>query len=218
MNDLVLIKPIGSHMEPYTTTDRIAEFAQVSHKAVNQLTNRHTKDLELFGTVEFDVEACPHKTGASVRKIYHLNEQQATLFITYLQNTEPVRKFKKQLVRDFYAMREELTRRAVMREADKPTQHTLTDAIRDSGEDVRMHGQAYNTYLNLVYKAALGVSATQIRLQRNAPKKAHAVDFLTSEELALVTREKQHAIALLDMGFCYDEVKRLLMRRCSCAD
>ena len=35
--DLVLIKPIGSRMEPYTTTDKIAEFAEVSRKAVNQI-------------------------------------------------------------------------------------------------------------------------------------------------------------------------------------
>ena len=47
--DLVLIKPIGSRMEPYTTTDKIAEFAEVSRKAVNQLLRRHLKDLEQFG-------------------------------------------------------------------------------------------------------------------------------------------------------------------------
>lgn len=29
---LVLIKPIGSHMEPYTTADTVAEYAQVQRQ------------------------------------------------------------------------------------------------------------------------------------------------------------------------------------------
>lgn len=29
---LVLIKHIGSHMEPYTTADTVAQYAQVRHK------------------------------------------------------------------------------------------------------------------------------------------------------------------------------------------
>lgn len=96
--DLVLIKPIGSRMEPYTTTDKIAEFAEVSRKAVNQLLRRHLKDLEQFGKVEFEMEPLRgSRTGQRVKNA-HLNEQQATLFITYLQNTPPVRRFKKRLV------------------------------------------------------------------------------------------------------------------------
>ena len=143
--DLVLIKPIGSRMEPYTTTDKIAEFAEVSRKAVNQLLRRHLKDLEQFGKVEFEMEPLRgSRTGQRVKNA-HLNEQQATLFITYLQNTPPVRRFKKRLVHDFFAMREELTKRRTLREVGKPVQRELTDAIRDSGEAERMHGHAFNT-------------------------------------------------------------------------
>lgn len=211
MQDIVLIKPIGSRMEPYTTTDKIAEFAQVQHKAVNQLINRHMKDLETFGTVEFDVEAVKAARGIKYRKIYHLNEQQATLFITYLQNTPPVRKFKQQLVRDFFAMREELTKRRVLRELGKPTQRTLTDAIRDSGEIERMKSHAYNTYINLAYKAALGKNAGQLRKERGADKNAYAVDFLTSDELQAVERIKQGIIILLDAHVSYDAIRFALL-------
>ena len=54
------------------------------------------------------------KTGGRGRPeiIYHLNEQQATLLMTYLKNTEVVRAFKKELVRQFYAMRSLLLERA----------------------------------------------------------------------------------------------------------
>lgn len=112
----------------------------------------------------------------------------------------------------FHEMDKELAKRAVLREVDKPTQRTLTEAIRDSGEAIRMHGHAYNTYINLVYKAALGRNAGQIRRDRDADKNAHAVDFLTAEELSAVTRSKQHVISLLDMGMPYDEIRELMQR------
>lgn len=212
MNDLVLIKPIGSKLEPYTTTDKIAEFAQVQHATVNRLISKHKNDLELFGLVEFEIVAVEAKRGVKYRKIYHLNEQQATLFITYLQNTPPVRRFKKRLVHDFFAMREELTKRRVLREVGKPTQRELTDAIRDSGEGERMHGHAFNTYQNLIYKAALGRNASQVRRERGAAKDARAVDFLQADELLAVAKKKRLVTDLLDEGLQYDEIRMLLIR------
>lgn len=213
MADLVLIKPIGSRMEPYTTTDKIAEFAQVQHATVNRLISKHMKDLELFGTVRFEIEACPHKTGASARKIYHLNEQQATLFITYLQNTPPVRQFKKRLVHDFFAMREELTKRKMQREVKAPVRRSLTDAIKDSGEAERMHGQAFATYTNLIYKAAIGRNARQLRKAAGADPGADVVGLLTADELAEVTRREAQVCTLLDCGMEYGEIRAALLRR-----
>ena len=54
------------------------------------------------------------KTGQKIT-VYHLNEQQATLLMTYLKNTEQVRAFKKELVRQFYAMRDFIRERAKFR-------------------------------------------------------------------------------------------------------
>ena len=210
--DLVLVQPIGSRMEPYTTTDKIAEFAEVSRKAVNQLLRRHLKDLEQFGKVEFEMEPLRgSRTGQRVKNA-HLNEQQATLFITYLQNTPPVRRFKKRLVHDFFAMREELTKRRTLREVGKPVQRELTDAIRDSGEAERMHGHAFNTYTNLIYRAALGQTAPQVKKARGAAKDARAVDFLTSDELRTVEKKKRLVTDLLDDGYSYEAIREFTGR------
>lgn len=142
---LVLVKPIGSHMEPYTTADTVAEYAQVRHKTVNELIRKHEADLKEFGLLVFEMEAVERARGVKYAKVYHLNEQQATLLITYLRNTEPVRRFKKALVRGFFEARQELARREVERAIKAPVHRTLTDAIRDSGENERMHGQAFPT-------------------------------------------------------------------------
>ncbi len=203
---LVLIKPIGSKMEPYTTADKVAEYAQVQHKHINRLIQQHEKDLSEFGTVRFENEACPHRTGASMSKIYYLNEQQATLLITYLKNTPPVRAFKKALVHDFFEARQEIERRKAQRVVKAPVRRALTDAIRDSGENERMHGHAFATYTNLIYKAAVGKTATQLRKAGGKD----ALQHLDADQLAAVTKREAQVCTLLDCGMTYDAIRAVL--------
>lgn len=207
---LVLIKPLGSHMEPYTTADTVAQYAQVQQQTVEHLIRKHKSDLEEFGTLRFEIRVCPHRTGASLQKLYHLNEQQATLLITYLRNTEPVRVFKKALVRGFFEARQELARREVQRVIKTPVRRSLTDAIRDSGENERMHGHAYTAYTNLIYKAAAGRTAAQMRKDAGLPKGADVVSLLTADELARVTKREAQVTTLLDCGMRYDAIKTVL--------
>ena len=213
MKELVLIKPIGSRMEPYTTADTVAQYAQVRHKTINELIRKHEKDLEEFGTLAFEMEACPHRTGASVQKLYHLNEQQATLLITYLRNTAPVRQFKKALVRGFFEARNELSRREIQRAIKTPVRRNLTDAIRHSGEAERMKGHAYDAYTNLIYKTAIGKTAAQVRKSAGVDRRADAVSLLTADELAEVTRRESQVCTLLDCGMKYKAIKTVMTGR-----
>ena len=70
-------------------------------------------------------------------KVFHLNQQQATLLITYLDNTEPVRLFKKELVKQFFAMEFELNARHLERSNGKIKRIKLTDAIKQAGFSVQ---------------------------------------------------------------------------------
>lgn len=213
MKELVLIKPIGSHMEPYTTADAVAEYAQVQRKTVNDLIRKHFADLEEFGVLRFEIALPPAGSkGGRPEKLYHLNEQQATLLITYLKNTEPVRRFKKALVREFFEARQELARREAQRAVKAPVRRSLTDAIRDSGEAQRMKGYAYNAYTNLIYKAATGKTAAQIRKANGTDRRADVVLLLNAHELAEVTKREAQVCTLLDCGMRYDEIKAVLTR------
>ena len=107
--------------------------------------------------------------------------------------------------------RQELTRRQIFRDAGKPIRRTLTDAIRDSGEDGRMHGHAYGTYTDLAYKAATGKIARVLRKERGASAKAISTDFLTSDELSAYNKAEERLTVLLDMGLTYDQIKTLLL-------
>ena len=214
MKELVLIKPLGSHMEPYTTADTVAQYAQVRHKTVNELIRKHEADLKEFGLLVFEMEAVERARGVKYAKVYHLNEQQATLLITYLKNTEPVRLFKKALVREFFKARQELARREVQRALKAPVRRSLTDAIRDSGEAERMKGYAYNAYTNLIYKAATGKTAAQIREAAGADRRADVVLLLTADELAEVTRREAQVTTLLDCGMEYEAIKAVFAGSC----
>lgn len=211
---MVFLRPKENGLEPYTTQEIIADCAEVRRRTVDRLIMVHKTDLEEFGVLRFQIaKPTPGSKGGRPENIYHLNEQQATLLITYLKNTAPVRAFKKELVRQFYAMREELARRRELRAEGKPIRRSLTDALRDSGENERMHGHAYGAYTDLAYRLTTGKSAARLRRERGALKKAVAADFLTSEELAAYQKQEAALAALIDAGLCYQQIKTVLLER-----
>ncbi len=211
---LVLIKPIGSHMEPYTTAEAVAKYAKVQRKTINDLIRKHFADLEEVGVLRLE-SAVPLEwsKGGRPGKLYPLNEQQATLLITYLKNPEPVRQFKKALVREFFKARQELARREAQRTVKVAVRRSLTDAIRDSGEAQRMKGYAYNAYTNLIYKAATGKTAAQIRKAAGVDQRADVVLLLTADELAEVTKREAQVTTLLDCGMRYEAIKAALLKK-----
>lgn len=198
----------GEH-EPYTTDKIIAESAQVKRKVVSDLIRRYKTDLESFGVLRFkNAKPTPGSDGGRPEKLYHLNEQQATLLITYLRNTEPVKAFKKALVKEFYAMRAELTKRRELRAEGKPQRRSLTDMIRDNPESNRWD---YKLYTDLAYKAAFGKTAAQIRKERAPGSKRRAVDLLTADELSSYQKQENAVASLYAVGVDYEAMKAVLL-------
>ena len=131
MDNIVFLEPNKIDSEPFTTSDVIAEFAGVNHHAIQQMISKYEKDLCEFGKVAFEMRPLPESRTKQSILVYHLNEQQSTLLMTYLKNTEKVRAFKKELVRQFYTMRQELLKRQTGRAELKPIRRELTDVIKE---------------------------------------------------------------------------------------
>ncbi|GAB3125765.1 phage antirepressor KilAC domain-containing protein [Glaciibacter psychrotolerans] len=93
------------------SSEAIAEGSGVEHRAVLQLIHANLSDFEDFGQVAFEMRA--GYNNAQVR-VALLNEQQATLLMTFQRNTEQVRSFKKALVRAFFDMAREVVPPAEM--------------------------------------------------------------------------------------------------------
>lgn len=213
MKEFVFLEPNKVDSIPFTTSEVIAEFAGVKHHAIQQLISKHEADFNEFGVIAFEMRKPPAGSkGGRPETVYHLTEEQATLLMTYLKNTEQVRFFKKELVRQFYAMRRELVQRQVNRAKLLPSRRDMTDAIRDCVPESPHKAMWYKHYTDLAYRAAFGKSAAQLRKERNAPKKAAAADYLTAEELDRVEHITKQIGVLVEMGLDYQQIKSMLLR------
>ena len=105
MNDLV----INHNGTPATTQNTVSELTDNNEQSVQRLIRAYEADLKEFGELEFKNELiCNSKNKINYKKVYCLNEQQATLLLTYMKNTAKVREAKKILVKAFYDMRQKL--------------------------------------------------------------------------------------------------------------
>lgn len=145
---------------------------------------------------------------------YYLTRLGCDLVANKLTGEKGVQ-FTAAYVTRFHEMEKELLARKTARSEGKPIRRAMTDAIRDSGENIRMKGHAYSAYENLVYSCSLGINARKLRQQRagNTDKLPRAVDLLSSQELERVINAENQITVLLDMGFQYDRIRELMNNR-----
>ena len=188
--------------EPYTTSEIIANNTNNQHESIKRLIRKHQLRLEQFGKVGFEIQALPSGQKA---KVYKLNEQQATLLITFLDNSEIVANFKTLLVKQFYEMRDELTKRNINRAIEKPVKKTLMDCIKKWKYASKY---AYSNINRLLIKGATGLSIKALKKKRGDAKVA--LDLLTSQEQEKYKQLEQKVIAYIEADFDYQLIKALL--------
>lgn len=189
--------------EPYTTSEIIAECAGIKHHAIQEHIRKQIGRLEQFGKVSFKMR--PLQSGQQA-KDYILNEQQATLLITFLKNTEQVANFKTNLVKAFFEMREELSKFRMQRALEKPKRKTLHDSI-ENWEQAPKH--AHSTMNNLLLKAVTDRNAKQLREERGG---YNGIDSLTSDELEQYQAFEDMVIAMIGLNMSYQEIKAMAFR------
>ncbi|HFU3705989.1 TPA: Rha family transcriptional regulator [Streptococcus suis] len=189
--------------EPYTLSSIVAECAEVKHRHLKILINKHRERLERFGKVSFKIS--PSESGQNVRD-YILNEQQATLLITFLKNTEQVANFKENLVKAFFEMRDEVAAFRYQRALEKPKRKTLHDSI-ENWEQAPKH--AHSTVTNLLLKGTTGMNKRQLVAKRGGKT---GIDSLTSQELIRYQALEDMAIAMITLGMTYQDIKTMVFR------
>lgn len=152
MNELVYLK----NNVPFTDSLTIAEAVGIQHKSVVRTIGKKIKLLEAFGTIRFsDLKSTNPKGGRPTRN-YLLNEPQATLLITFLDNNEKVDKFKQELVKQFYVMKDILNQKQTAewietRRYGKITRKAETDVIKKLVEYAKEQGSNHSNMLYMTY-------------------------------------------------------------------
>ncbi|EPD3961676.1 Rha family transcriptional regulator [Campylobacter jejuni] len=142
MNDLI-VKYNGALV---TTQNKISKLTNNNEISIQKLIRTYKADLEEFGILEFENQLIINsKNVKNYKKIYYLNEQQATLLLTYMKNSESVRNAKKVLVFAFYQMKEKL--KNLEQEQEKARFKTLSD------ENQRLN--SLNHHQKIGYKSQL---------------------------------------------------------------
>ncbi len=136
----------------FTNSMVIAKGTDNQHESVVRLIKEQRKRLEKFGKIDF-TDFKSGKRGRPTR-IYKMNEPQATLLITFLDNTEKVADFKTELVRQFYAMRQFIFKRQTKgwertREQGKLIRKLETDTLKSLVEYAKKQGYDHDD--NLLY-------------------------------------------------------------------
>ncbi|ECL1863103.1 phage regulatory protein, partial [Campylobacter coli] len=124
-----------------TDQNKISTISKVDINSIQRLIRNYKQDLECFGELGFELQ----KIAKTNKKIYFLNEQQATLLLTYMKNSESVRNAKKVLVFAFYQMKEKL--RSLEQEQEKARFKSLSD------ENLRLN--SLNHHQKIGYKSQL---------------------------------------------------------------
>ena len=116
---------------PTTTSMRVANGTQNEHASVLRLIRDNLADFEEFGGVGFEIAPFDTAGGVQKREVAILNEEHATLLLTYMRNNDVVRDFKKRLVREFSALR-----RATATPPARPLPQTYAAALRELATEV----------------------------------------------------------------------------------
>lgn len=142
--------------------------------------------------------------------VYYMTRDGFTILVMGYTG-EKAMKFKEAYIRQFNAMEKVLIGKLREREKGIAVRQALTNALQQSQENERMHGHAYSTYTNIIYKAVFGKDAKHLREDYGITKKENLRDYFGQEELKAVQSKEMLVSGLIDCGWGYDQIKSFIL-------
>lgn len=208
MSEILFLK----NNDVFTDSMVIAEQTGNQHHAVTQLIRKHQKRLEKFGVLRFRHFKCQNPKGGRPPKVYMLNEQQATLLIAFMDNTDIVADFKMNLAEQFYKMRQFILERETTdwqetRRKGKFIRKAETDVIKELVEYAKGQGSEHSEMLYMTY-SKLANSLSGI-------KKRDEATVLQLNNLSIFENLILQMIRNgIDAGLGYKEIYQVCKSRC----
>ncbi|MEZ3435742.1 MAG: Rha family transcriptional regulator [Lachnospiraceae bacterium] len=120
--------------------------------------------------------------------------------------------FKLAYIKQFNAMERALQGKLIEREKGIAVRQSLTKALQQSTDNERMHGHAYSTYTNCIYKVLFGKNGKQLREELGIVKKENLRDYLSVEELKAIQSMECLVSGLVDCGWGYEQIKEFIQQ------
>lgn len=152
---------------------------------------------------------------------YYVNEQNKKQPMYYVTRDgftilamgytgEKAMRFKEAYIKQFNAMERALQGKLVEREKGIAVRNSLTKALQQSTENDRMHGHAYSTYTNCIYKILFEMNANQLREHFGISKQDSLRDCFSAEELSMIQSMERMISGLVDCGWGYEQIKAFI--------
>ena len=204
---LVEIKKIDKEEVIVVSSLDVAETFGKDHKNVLK-DIRELECSEEFNRLNFELIDYVDARGRK-QPMYLITRDGFTILVMGYTG-EKAMKFKEGYIKQFNAMEKALLGKIKEREKGIAVRQALTRAIEISGENSRMHGHAYSTYTDIIYKVVFGKRAKELREEYGITKKDNLRDLFSSEELAKVQSVEMVVSGLVNCGWGYDEIRNFI--------
>lgn len=207
---LVEIKKINREDVTVVTSLDIAETFGKDHKNVLK-DIRELECSEEFGRLNFEQTSYTDSFNRR-QPMYYITRDGFTLLVMGYTGEKAMR-FKEAYIKQFNAMERALIGKIKEREKGIAVRQALKKALQQSNENERMHGHAYSTYTNLIYKSIFGKDAKHLREEYGISKQDELRDFFNPEELQQVQKAEMLVSSLVEYGWGYDGIKDFILNK-----
>ena len=209
---LVEIKKMNKEEVTVVTSLDVAETFEKNHRDVMESIRNIG---EAISTAEFSALFYLDSYKASNGKtnpMYLMTRDGFTL-MAMGYNGDKAMKFKLAYIKQFNEMEKVLIGKQKEREKGIAVRQALTNALQQSQENERMHGHAYSTYTNIVYKAVFGKDAKRLREEYGISKKENLRECFSEEERKAVQSVEMIVSGLVNCGWGYEQIKEFVMNQ-----
>ena len=143
--------------------------------------------------------------------MYYMTRDGFTILVMGYTGEKAMR-FKEAYIKQFNAIEKTLQGKLIEREKGIAVRQSLTKALQQSTENERMHGHAYSTYTNCIYKVLFGKNTKQLREEFGIGQKENLRDYLSEEQLRAIQSMECLVSGLVDCGWGYGQIREFIQK------
>ena len=203
----VMIKKVNKEEVTVCTSLDVAETFDKEHRRVLQ----DIRELQCSGDFhQHNFVQSEYLNDQNHKQPLYLMTRDGFTLLAMGYTGEKAMKFKEAYIKQFNHMEKLLKEKFVERQKGITVRHIVTDMIKQSQENERMHGHAYSLYTDMIYKCLFGKTARQFREEFSIAKSDNLRDYFTAEELRAVESKEMLVSSLIDCGWGYEQIREFI--------